>query len=110
MVKLLCRLYDPDLGQILFDEIDIRKFSQKDLRRMTTVMFQKPVQYYCSARENIGMSNMQVSLDHKAIEDAARSAGAHEVITNLSEGYDTPLGKWLLLGQNSVAESGNVLR
>ena len=98
LIKLLCRLYDPDEGSILLDGVDIRRFPPKKLREKITVMFQKPVQYYTTAAENIGISRNKNSTDSMAIEDAAKSAGAHEVIARLPQGYNTHLGKWFIDG------------
>ena len=98
LVKLLCRLYDPDKGSIRFDDVDIRNFSLQELREMITVMFQKPVQYYATASENIAISRYRASPDPKSIENVAKSAGAHNMITRLPQGYDTPLGKWFTDG------------
>ena len=98
LVKLLCRLYDPNKGRILLDECDIRQMSLQELRRMITIMFQKPVQYYTSAEKNIALGTIDTSPYSKAIEDAARAAGAHEIITRLPEGYKTLLGKWFVDG------------
>ena len=98
LVKLLCRLYDPNTGYICIDGIDICRLSLKELRRMITVMFQKPVQYHTSASENIAISKIHDVPDRNTIEKAAKSAGAHEVITRLAQGYNTPLGKWFVDG------------
>src|SRR5262249_21080710 len=50
LLKLLCRFYDPDNGQIRIDETDIRELALKDVRRLTTVLFQIPMVYHETAR------------------------------------------------------------
>jgi ATP-binding cassette, subfamily B, bacterial len=94
LIKLLCRFYDPESGRVEIDGIDLRTLSLEDLRRMITIMFQSPVRYQDSARQNIGMSNLEGARNFAKTEAAARSAGAHELIASLPERYDTLLGKW----------------
>ena len=94
LMKLLCRFYDPESGSVEIDGIDLRTLSLQDLRRMITIMFQLPVHYQDSARQNIGMSNLDGAKDVAQTEAAARGAGAHELIASLPEKYDTLLGKW----------------
>jgi len=94
LIKLLCRFYDPESGRVEIDGIDLRNLSLAELRKMITIMFQQPVRYQDTARQNIGMSNLEGARTFAKIEAAARSAGAHELIASLPERYDTALGKW----------------
>jgi len=94
LIKLLCRFYDPESGRVEIDGIDLRNLSLEELRKMITIMFQQPVRYQDTARQNIGMSNLEGARTFAKIEAAARSAGAHELIASLPERYDTALGKW----------------
>jgi ATP-binding cassette, subfamily B, bacterial len=95
-VKLLCRLYDPYEGSIEMDGVDLREFSIDELRRHITVLFQEPVRYNATAAENIGMGNPGATLED--IEEAARAAGADEIIGRLPQKYDHLLGKLFLDG------------
>src|SRR6266487_1446787 len=63
-------------------------------------MFQDYVTYQATASENIGLGDLPELEDRAAIEAAARRGGAHELITELPDGYDTPLGKWFDGGAN----------
>jgi ATP-binding cassette, subfamily B, bacterial len=94
LVKLLCRLYDPESGQIELDGEDIRRFSIRSLRRLITVLFQSPRPYHFTAAENIAISDLSAAPGAEAIETAARSAGIHETLQRLPQGYNTLLGKW----------------
>jgi ATP-binding cassette subfamily B protein len=94
LIKLLCRFYDPESGRVEIDGIDLRNLSLEELRKMITIMFQLPVRYQDTARQNIGMSNLDGARTFAKVEAAARSAGAHELIASLPERYETPLGKW----------------
>jgi ATP-binding cassette subfamily B protein len=93
LIKLLCRFYDPEVGQVEFDGVDIRNVALSKLRSLVTVLFQSPVRYYTTAAENIAISEWASQPDSLKIENAAQKAGAHEIISDLPKGYDTQLGK-----------------
>jgi ATP-binding cassette subfamily B protein len=94
LVKLLCRLYDPDEGRIELDAMDLRKFSLGDLRRRMSVLFQVPVHYNVSVRENIALGDLPASPRNCEIEATARASGADQFIARLPKGYDNLLGRW----------------
>ncbi|MFC4083393.1 ABC transporter ATP-binding protein [Amycolatopsis samaneae] len=94
LFKLLCRLYDPTGGRILLDGVDIREFDPVELRRRISAMFQDYVTYQGTAAENIGLGDLARLEDRPHIEESARRAGASDRIEQLSNGYDSPLGRW----------------
>jgi ATP-binding cassette subfamily B protein len=100
LIKLLCRLYDPTGGRILLDGVDIRELDPAQLRGVIGAMFQDYVTYQATASENIGLGDLADIEDRPTVETAARKAGAHELISGLPDGYDTPLGKWFDGGAN----------
>ena len=105
LVKLLCRLYNPQSGSITIDGTDLRELSTKELRREISVIFQDYAQYQLSVRQNIWVGNIAQPPDDAAVIEAARQAGADEVINGLANGYDTPLGKWFADGEElSIGE------
>jgi ATP-binding cassette subfamily B protein len=105
LLKLLCRFYDPQAGRVTLDDIDIRDLPVKELRRMITVLFQWPVPYQTTAAQNIALGDLCMEPRAAELESAARSAGAHELIARLPQGYNTPLGKWFANGlELSVGE------
>ena len=57
-------------------------------------MFQTPVQYQQSVRENIEIGDWVAGSSASAIEDAAKGAGADSPVDKLPQGYDTILGKY----------------
>ena len=93
-IKLLCRFYDPDRGRITVDGTDLRSFAQADLRRHISVMFQAPVQYQMTARENIALGDIETPPSERAVAEAARAGGAADVIGKLPDGYGALLGRW----------------
>lgn len=98
LIKLLCRFYDPEEGRIEIDGTDIRNFPLADLRNLITVLFQWPVSYHLTAEQNIAIGDLHSVPDRARVELAATSAGAHEVVARLPNGYDTQLGKWFING------------
>lgn len=97
VVKLLSRLYDPQQGQILVDGTDIRAFTEEELRRNLSVMFQFPMKYQLTARENIALGDLERP-DHDHVRTAAEGAGADAFIRALPEQYDAMLGRWFAGG------------
>jgi ATP-binding cassette subfamily B protein len=103
LIKLLCRLYDPDQGKITIDGIDLRQLDPVLWRRQTSVIFQDYVHYHLKAWENIWLGNAEQEPQLERIIRAARHAGADPVIRNLPQGYDTILGRRFQAGQELSA-------
>jgi len=105
LIKLLCRLYDVTEGSITFDGIELRDFSLGDLRREISVIFQDYARYNLTVRENIWFGNIHLAREDPGIFEAARQAGAHDVIASLKNGYETILGRWFENGEElSIGE------
>jgi ATP-binding cassette subfamily B protein len=98
LIKLLCRFYDPEAGRVELDGTDIRKLSLKELRNQITVLFQWPIHYHLTARQNIALSDLQAGTGTEEIQSAARAAGVDGIIATLPQGYDTQLGRWFFSG------------
>jgi ATP-binding cassette, subfamily B, bacterial len=93
LIKLLCRLYDPDEGTITLDGIDLRDLDPEEYRRRIAVVFQDYTQYSLPARDNIGFGEVGALDSQERIEAAARDAGVDEALERLPLGYDTLLGR-----------------
>ena len=104
LIKLLCRFYDPDVGRILLDGLDLRDLPLSELRRRITVLFQEPVRYHETIADNITFGDLAASPDGAQIDAAARAAGAHELIRRLPQGYETLVGKWFGGAELSLGE------
>jgi ATP-binding cassette subfamily B protein len=94
LIKLLSRLYDPTEGVILLDGIDARDIDPLALRQKIGVIFQDFVRYHLPASENIGFGQIEAADDMKKVVEAARKSGAHAMIEDLPDGYQTMLGRW----------------
>jgi ATP-binding cassette subfamily B protein len=93
LIKLLCRLYDPCRGSILWDGVDLREFDVDELRTRIGAVFQDYMDYDLTAAENIALGDLSALGDQPRLHDAARRAGADTVITALPRGYDTMLSR-----------------
>jgi ATP-binding cassette subfamily B protein len=93
LIKLLCRFYEPDHGEILVDGRPIHDLPVEALRRQITVLFQEPVHYAEAASENIGLGAWPSKPDSDEIRQAAQDAGADGFLGGLPDGYATPLGR-----------------
>lgn len=99
IVKLFSRLYDPDSGNIRLDGIDIKKFKLDAFRDKISIVFQDPVKYQLSARENIYLGNVDQKEDMEKIQRAAGKAGIDKKIESFKFGYNTLLGRWFKNGE-----------
>lgn len=92
LAKLLCGLYSPQSGRILWDGQDIAAMDPVELRRSIAVIFQDFVQYMLLAGQNIGVGRHERFEDREGIQQAALQSGADPFLTGLPRGYDTLLG------------------
>lgn len=94
LIKLLTRLYRPTSGRILVDGTDIMDWDVTALRARIGVIFQDFVKYQITAGENVGVGDVHRLDDREAWKEASRKGMADDVIENLSDSYDTQLGRW----------------
>jgi ATP-binding cassette, subfamily B, bacterial len=92
LAKLLCRLYLPHEGRVLWDGVDTATLDPDGLRRSVAVIFQDFLHYALPAAENIGMGRHQRIGDTVAVRGAAVHAGADDFLARLPKGYETVLG------------------
>lgn len=93
LVKLICQLYRPVLGRVLWNGIDASTLEPEDLRSDLTVIFQDFLHYHLTASENIEMGRVDRLHGPEEVTEAARRASAHEFIARLPQGYETRLGR-----------------
>ncbi len=89
LTKLVQRMYLPERGRVLIDGSDIALIDPALLRRQIGVVLQESVLFRASVRENIGLSNPSMPLER--VVAAAQSAGAHDFILEMKDGYNTIL-------------------
>ncbi len=93
VVKLLLRFYDPSGGRILLDGVDLREYDPAAVRREMGVIFQDFVRYEFTARENIGLGQVEAMGDGGRLQAAASKAGADALLEQLPQGLGTRLGR-----------------
>ena len=90
-INLLLRSFDPQEGGIFVDGVDIRTITQKSLRDQIAVVPQDVDLFSRSIRENIAYG--QPDANHQLIEQAAKTALAHDFIVKTEQSYDTVVGE-----------------
>ena len=117
IIKLLCGLYQPTSGRILFDEYDIRDLNNGEIGKAIKVVFQDFFQYELTIRENIGFGNLarishdlelQEVLDAVHLEEL-KKLGLNTGLGKLEhEGIDLSRGQWqrLAVGRIFLNDTG----
>jgi ATP-binding cassette, subfamily B (MDR/TAP), member 1 len=90
IIGLIERFYDPLKGVVNIDGRDIRAYNLQALRRHIGLVSQEPTLFAGTIKENIMLEAEAAS--EAEVEDAARSANAHDFISTLKDGYDTWCG------------------
>lgn len=89
-IKLLCRLYDPQEGEILLNGIDIRKYDYRDYMDIFSVVFQDFQLLSQSLGSNVAGA---ADYDRARVEQSLRDAGFADRLSTLPKGLDTQLYK-----------------
>lgn len=88
IIRLLCRLYDVNKGQILVDGINIKYLPQAELRKHIGVILQDGFLFAGDIKSNITLGERY---SFEEIEASAKSTNIHEFIAELPQGYNTQL-------------------
>lgn len=91
LMRLINRTYDVTQGQVLVDGVDVRDWNLEDLRRQISIIEQDIFLFSQTLAQNIAFGKPNATEDE--IEQAARSAQAHEFIQTFDQGYKTVLGE-----------------
>ena len=103
LVGLLCRFMDPTAGRLTLDGNDLRDFDPRELRRRFGLVLQDLYLFPASVADNLRAFRPEV--DDAQVQQAARTAGLHEVIARRPQGYASPLesrGRDLSYGQRQL--------
>ena len=91
LAKLVQRMYVPESGRVLVDGVDLAMVDTAWLRCQIGVVLQESVLFNRSVRENIALADPGMPMER--VVAAARTAGAHDFIAELAQGYDTVVGE-----------------
>lgn len=91
IANLLPRFYDLSAGAITIDGVDVREMGLAALRARIATVSQESFLFAGTVAENLAYGRPAAT--RADIEAAALAVGAHDFITALPDGYDTPLGE-----------------
>ncbi|MFH1156462.1 MAG: ABC transporter transmembrane domain-containing protein [Pseudomonadota bacterium] len=91
LVNLVPRFFDVTGGSLVIGGTDVRDISLESLRKNISIVTQEPILFNETVRDNIRYGRMDAT--DQDIEEAARSAYAHEFILGFPKGYDTIIGE-----------------
>ncbi|BFO55166.1 ABC transporter ATP-binding protein [Acidovorax sacchari] len=91
LVHLIARLWDVERGAIRIGGQDLRAIGSEALHRQVAMVFQDVVLFSGNVLDNIRLGRPEAT--RLEAEAAARQAGAHDFISRLPQGYDTPVGE-----------------
>jgi len=88
LIRLLCRLYEPQKGEILIDDINIKEIPIKDLRDMLGVVLQDTFIFSGNVADNLKLSS---KIDNKELEKICKKLGLNNLLKKLPNGLNTYL-------------------
>ncbi len=103
IINLLGRYYEINKGEIFIDNINVKDFELKSLRKFMSVVLQDVFLFSDSIMNNITLFNESIS--EEEVISAAKEIGAHEFITKLPGGYNYDVkerGTMLSVGQRQL--------
>ena len=87
-IKLLCRLYDPTIGEILLNGINVKKYDYKEYIDLMSVVFQDFKLFSTTIEENVNCGNMS---SDDLVLDYLKQVGLEDRVKNLPDGIHTYL-------------------
>jgi ABC-type multidrug transport system fused ATPase/permease subunit len=91
LVSLIPRFYDPTVGRVTIDGVDVRQYRVRSLREKIAIVLQDPVLFAGTIADNLRYGRLDAT--DAEIEQAARAAHAHEFIMRLPNGYQTEIAQ-----------------
>jgi len=91
LINIICRFYEPTAGEVLINGYDYRQRSLHWLQSSLGMVLQTSHVFSGSIRDNIQYGNLDATQDE--LVAAAKIAGAHDLIMEKEDGYDTLLGE-----------------
>jgi subfamily B ATP-binding cassette protein MsbA len=91
MASLIPRFYDVESGEVCLDGVDVRRLGLQDLRSHIGIVPQEPMLFAGTVRENLAYGRPGAT--DQEMEDAARSAHAHDFIMGFPDGYEQIVGE-----------------
>lgn len=90
IINVLMRFYEFQSGRVLLDGVDIRDYSQEELRENIGLVLQDPFLYHGTIKSNIAMYQ---DISDEQVQAAAAFVDADSFIQELPQGYDAPVSE-----------------
>lgn len=90
IINVLMRFYEFQSGRVLLDDVDIRNYSQEELRKNIGLVLQDPFLYHGTIKSNIAMYQ---DISDEEVQAAAAFVDADSFIQDLPQGYDAPVSE-----------------
>ena len=90
IINVLMRFYEFQSGRVLLDGVDIRNYSQEELRKNIGLVLQEPFLYHGTIKSNIAMYQ---DINDEQVQAAAVFVDADSFIQELPQGYDSPVSE-----------------
>ena len=90
IINVLMRFYEFQSGRVLLDGVDIRNYSQEELRKNIGLVLQEPFLYHGTIKSNIAMYQ---NLSDEQVQAAASFVDTDSFIQDLPLGYDSPVSE-----------------
>ena len=90
IINVLMRFYEFQSGRVLLDGVDIRNYSQEELRKNIGLVLQDPFLYHGTIKSNIAMYQ---EISDEQVQAAAAFVDADSFIQELPQGYDSPVSE-----------------
>jgi len=90
IINVLMRFYEFQSGRVLLDGVDIRDYSQEELRKNVGLVLQDPFLYHGTIKSNIAMYQ---NLSDEEVQAAAAFVDADSFIQALPQSYDSPVSE-----------------
>ncbi len=88
LIRLLCRLYEPQKGEIFIDDINIKEIPIKDLREMLGVVLQDTFIFSGNVSDNLKLSS---DIENEDLEKICKKLGLNNLLKKLPNGLNTYL-------------------
>ncbi|MBQ7868108.1 MAG: ABC transporter ATP-binding protein [Clostridia bacterium] len=98
LINLLSRFYEVTEGEVLVDDVNVKKWKLQQLRGGIGTATQDVFLFSDTVEGNVAFGNQDLTIDE--VKDFANRAAAHDFVEKLADGYDT------IIGERGVGLSG----